>query len=59
MYHSFIKVDQGHHVPYIYLIVMQQSVYETKIHDIDDLQKRLMQTCFDFDRNVIDAGVTI
>jgi len=19
MYHSFIKVDQGHHVPYIYL----------------------------------------
>jgi len=38
---------------------MQQSVYETKIHDIDDLQKRLMQTCFDFDRNVINAGVTI
>jgi len=34
-------------------------VYETKIHDIDDLRKRLMQTCFDFDRNVINAGVTI
>jgi len=33
-------------------------VYEIKIHDIDDLQKRLMQTCFDFDRNVINAGVT-
>jgi len=30
-------------------------VYETKIHDIDDLRKRLMQTCFDF----VNAGVTI
>jgi len=61
MYHSFIKVDQGHHVPEIYLygIVTQQSVHERKIHDIDDLQKRLMQTCFDFDRNIIGAGVTI
>jgi len=39
--------------------VMQQIVYETKIHDIDDLQKRLMQSCFDFYRNVINAGVTI
>jgi len=27
--------------------------------DINDLQKRLMQNCFDFDRKVIDAGVTI
>jgi len=24
--------------------VVQQCVYETKIHDIDDLWKRLMQT---------------
>jgi len=32
---------------------------KTKIRDIDDLQRRLMQTCFDFDRNIIDAGVTI
>jgi len=47
MYHSFIKVG-----------VIQQSVHETKIHDIDDLQKHSMQTCFDFDRNIIDAGVT-
>jgi len=39
--------------------VIQQSVHETKIHDIDDPQKRLTETCFDFDRNVIDAGVTI
>jgi len=38
---------------------IQQSVYETKIHDIDDLQKRLMQTCFDFNRNIVNAGVTI
>jgi len=34
-------------------------MYETNIHDIDDLQKRLMQTCFDFDQNIISAGVTI
>jgi len=61
MYHSFIKVDQSHHVLYIYLFggVLQQSVHETKIHDIDDMRKRLTQTCFDFDRNVISAGVTI
>jgi len=38
--------------------VIQQSVHETKIDDIDGLQKCLMQTCFDFDRNIIDAGVT-
>jgi len=31
-------------------------VYETKIRDIDDLRKRLMQTCFDVDRNIIDAA---
>jgi len=29
--------------------VVQQRVYETKIDDIDNLQKCLMQTCFDFD----------
>jgi len=34
-------------------------MYETKIHAIDDLRKRLMQICFDFDRNVINVGVTI
>jgi len=41
---------------FIYMGVIQQSMHETKIHDIDDLQKRLMQTCFDFDWNIIDAG---
>jgi len=34
-------------------------VHETKINDIDDLQKCLMQTCFDFDRNIINTGMTI
>jgi len=40
MYHSFIEVDQGHHVPEMGAI--QQSVHETKIYDIGDLQKRLI-----------------
>jgi len=44
---------------FTYTGVIQQSMYETKIHDIDDLRKRLMQTCFEFDQNIIDAGVTI
>jgi len=32
-------------------------VYETKICDIDDLQKRLMQTWFDFEQNIIEAAI--
>jgi len=36
--------------------VILQSVYESKIDDIDDLRKRLMKTCFDFDQKIIDAG---
>jgi len=40
---------------FTYMGVLQQSVYKTKINDIDDLKKRLMQTCFDFDRNIIDV----
>jgi len=60
MYHSFIKVDQDHHVPeFTYIGVIQQSVHETKIHDIDNLQKRSMQTCFGFDRSIVSADVTI
>ena len=59
MYHSFIKVDQGHRVPEIYLYgVLYSRVHETKIHDISDLQKRLMQI-FDFDQNTVNAGGTI
>jgi len=27
--------------------VIQQSLHEAKIRDIDGLQKRLMQTCFE------------
>jgi len=38
--------------------VMQQCVWKTKICDIDDLQKRLMQTWFDFEQNVIEARLT-
>jgi len=34
---------------------IQQCVYETITHDNNDLQKRLMQTCFDIDRNIIDV----
>jgi len=37
--------------------VMQQYVYETKICDIYDLQKRLMQTWVDFGKNVIEAAI--
>jgi len=36
---------------------VQQCVYETKISDIDDLQKRLMQTWFDIEQNVIEAAI--
>jgi len=44
---------------FTYTGVVQQSVHETKIHHTDDLRKRLMQTCFEFDQNIIGAGVTI
>jgi len=36
---------------------MQQCVYESKMCDIGDLQKCLMQTWFDFEQNVIDAAI--
>ena len=32
-------------------------MYETKIHDIDDLRKRLMQTWFDFDQDITDTAI--
>jgi len=32
-------------------------VYETKIHNIADLRKCLMQTWFDFDQYTIDTAV--
>jgi len=37
--------------------VMQQYVYETKICDIHDLQKCLMQTWVDFGKNVIKTAI--
>jgi len=36
---------------------MQQCVYETKICDIDDLHKHLMQTWFDFEQHDIEAAI--
>jgi len=60
MYHSFISGPGSSSALYLLIWgVIQQSMYETKIHDIDNLQKRLMQTCFDFDRYIIHAGMTI
>jgi len=37
--------------------VTQQCVYETKIFDIYDLHKRLMQIWVDFEQNVIEAAI--
>ena len=37
--------------------VMQQRVYGTKICDIYDLQKCMMQTWVDFEQNVIEAAI--
>ena len=36
---------------------MQQCLYETKIRDIYDLQKRLMQTWVAFKQKVIEAAI--
>jgi len=32
-------------------------MHETKIHDINALRKRLMQTWFDFDQDIIDTAI--
>ena len=37
--------------------VLCSNVYQTKICDIYDLQKRLMQTWVDFEQNVINAAI--
>jgi len=44
---------------FTYMGAIQQSVHETKIRDIDDLQKCLIQTWFVSGRNIVNAGVTI
>jgi len=61
MYHSFITVDQGCHVPYTYLfgVLYSEVCMKIKTHDIDDLRKRLMQTWFDFDWNIINDDALI
>jgi len=57
MYHSFIKVGEGHHALNLLICgVIQQRVYET-IHDVDDLRKRLIQIWFEFDQDVVDAVI--
>ena len=36
--------------------VILQCMYETKIHDIEDLWKRLIQTWFESDQDIIDTA---
>jgi len=36
---------------------MQQCLYERKIYDINDLQKRMMQTWIDSEQNVMEAAI--
>jgi len=50
MYHSFIKEDHG-------CQSCALRVNETMIHDINDLQRRLMQTSFDFEQDITDAAI--
>ena len=38
---------------------MQQCVYETKICDIDDMQKRLTQTWVVSEQNVIETAIDL
>jgi len=41
---------------YFDIATQQRGVWKTKIHGINDLQKRLMQTWFDFDQNVTNIA---
>ena len=66
MYHSFIKVDQGHHVPEIYLygcytakLAWSKDSWHRRSAKTLDANLFRMQTCFNFDRNIINAGVTV
>ena len=36
--------------------VVQQYVYKIKIHDVEDLWKRLMQTLFDSGQDIIETA---
>ena len=42
---------------FTYLGVVARYLYETMVRDIDELQKYLMQTWFDFERDIIDAAI--
>ena len=53
------QIAQGH-VPYLLIWdVIQQCVYKPKIHDTDDLLKHWMQTCLDFEQDVINATIDV
>jgi len=42
---------------FTYLGCFSAMLYETKILDIDGLCKRLTQTWFDFEQDIIDAAI--
>jgi len=50
-------LHQNGPVDYKILGVMQQSVYRTKICNVYDLQKCLMQTWVDIEQNFIEAAI--
>jgi len=36
---------------------MQEMVYKTKVRDVEDLRKRIMQAWNDLDQRIIDSAV--
>ena len=44
-------------VDYTIWSVMQERVYRTKVHDLEDLRQRIMQVWDEFDQGIIDASV--
>ena len=36
---------------------MQEMVYKTKVRDVEDLRKRIVQAWNDFDQRIIDSAV--
>lgn len=53
--YSFIEMDLQ--IIKFGVLCSSECTKQTKICDIGDLQKRLMQTWFDFEQNVIDAAI--
>ena len=44
-------------VDYTIWSVMQERVYRTKVHDIEDLRRRIVQVWDELDQSIIDASV--